>query len=93
MSKEHDIREACGKTIPIILNSNKEEILQDKLPFNRQIRPRPFTCAQFPVYNSLNIIPFDVTNPATYSVIKQNHKNILSAILHYIRSWLLIQGK
>jgi hypothetical protein len=72
--KEHDIREACGNTMPIILNSNKEEKQENKLTFNRQIRPRPFPCAQFPVHNSLNIIPFDVTNPATDSVVKQTIK-------------------
>jgi len=57
-----------------ILNPNKEEKQEDILPFNRKIRPQPFPCAQSPIHNSLKIIPFDVTNQATDSVVKQTKK-------------------
>lgn len=69
--KELDVREACGNTMPIILNPNKEEKQEDILPFNRQIRPQPFPCAQSPIHNSLNIIPLDITIQVTDSVVKK----------------------
>jgi len=68
--KELDVREACGNTMPSILNPNQEEKEEDILPFNRQIRPQTFPCAQSPIHNSLNIIPFDVTIQVTESVVK-----------------------
>jgi arginine utilization protein RocB len=73
--KELDVREVCGNTVPSILKLNKEEKQENVLFFNRQIRPQPFLCAQSSVYNSLNIIPVDVTIQATDRVVKQAIKS------------------
>jgi hypothetical protein len=69
--KEFDVREFCGNTVPSTLNPNKEEKQENILPFNRPIRPQPFPYARSPIYNSLNIIPVDVTIQATDRVVKQ----------------------
>jgi hypothetical protein len=87
-----DVREVCSNKVPSILSPNKEEKQENILHFNRQIWPQAFPCAQFPIYNSLYIIPVDVTIQATDRVVKQAIK-MSYVILHYIRSWRLIKGK
>jgi len=63
-----------GTQCQVFWTPNKEEKQEDILPFNGQIRPQPFPCAQSPIHNSLNIIPFDVTIQVIDSVVKQTIK-------------------